>query len=205
MTSSNCTKPMSEPGPAYSVSVSTCSEGSLCPLYETTHEYPTFTERIYENSDWVCKQTTSCDIVSSLQSSIAPLQEYYQSSYDDPHTSRPFMSFLSVSDLLSSGCDKTIRTCMFMPQTGRRVLKAPTTGLNLETNLWEVAYVASADGEPTSSHVEGSITQLLQGIMDGDLFHTGTVFVAWYDLPGETPAEANLEVGALTDTLSYKV
>merc|ERR1712168_465564 len=97
-----------------------------------------------------------------------------------------------------------IKTCMYMPQTGRQI-KAPTEGLNLETNLWQVAYVASADGEPTRSNIMSSMTQLLQGILDGDLFHAGKVFVGWYDLPDEDSTQARVEVGALTDTLSYNV
>lgn len=94
---------------------------------------------------------------------------------------------------------------MYLPHTGQRSLATPGNGLTLETNLWQVTYVTTLEGEPTVTNIQEGMGELLQGILDADLLHSNKVFVAWYTLPDEDMNEARVEIGALTDTLSYNV
>ncbi len=204
-----CTTP-SVQGPGYTILDNGCGEEVNCPSYQKGQSHGTFEERNYEESMWICKTTVSCNVEQAFSQSILPLYQYFTSSYDIQPVARPIISYMRIADLLSTECNKEIKTCAYLPETAFRLpLLTPPSQLTLlsvpsDDHPWQAAYVTALQGPPTVTNIQSSITTLLQQIMDADLFHSGRVFVARYTLPMED-GQQYIEVGALTDTISYDV
>ncbi|XP_071801745.1 uncharacterized protein [Asterias amurensis] len=205
----NCTT-TSVQAPGYTILDRGCGEGVNCPSYEKGQSYGSFEERNYDESTWICMTTVSCNAEQAFNQSIMSLYRYFTGSYDIQPEARPIISYMKIADLLSTRCDKEIKTCAYLPETAFRLpLLTPPDRMSLlnvpsDDHPWQAAYVTTLQGSPTVTNIQSSITTLLQQIMDADLFHSGRVFVARYTLPSED-GQQHIEVGALTDTISYDV
>ncbi|XP_022110843.1 uncharacterized protein LOC110990259 [Acanthaster planci] len=205
----DCTQQVPEQNPTYSIQAgSGCSAETLCPMYQTVGSHPTFEERVYQTSLWVCKATTSCDVEDAFNDAITPLYEYFQALYEVEPIARPVWSYLSVSDFKSIGCNKVITTCAFLPEAGRLPLTQPGNGMKLEYHAEEGAprqplYVTNLEGPSTVENINSGITTLLLAIQDANLNHNN-VFVFRYTLPRDE-GEPKTEVGAYADSLAYQI